>query len=286
MPAKIWSPKQNKKKFLSKGETVRSKRPYEYAWQNAKQIQKRVLQGIILLGIIYLFYLGLFSGLFLITQFNFNNASNVPSPDIENTIKNNLNRRYLFGVPGNNYFLLNTERLKKNLNNEGLGLDLKIIKKFPHTLIIEAEKTITQAAWITNEEFYLIDFKGNIKQRLENYTITSGSLPIIYDLSNNPIQNDHLDNNQLLKLIQEAANDFTSYQLPKIQLDYFKVDSINADYIKIVAKQRFEIYVNVNYERTLRSQIDKLKKSLLSGKIDLSKLEYINLRVENQVIYK
>jgi len=281
---KIWSPKQNRKHFIApRGESVRSKRPHEYAWQNVKKIKKRVWQAMILLFIIYIFYLWLYSGTFQINRFNFNNASSVPSADIENAIKANLAKNRWFGVPGSNYFFLNTNKLKQDLNNQGLGFNLNIAKKFPHTLSIEAETTISQLVLTTNQEFYLTDFKGQVKQKLENYAAASSSLPLVYDLSNSPIENNQINNN-LLKLIQEAANDFASYALPGINLDYFKVDSLASDYVKIVSKQGFEIHIN--YTRPLRAQMDKLKKSLLSGKMDLSKLEYINLRVENQVIYK
>ena len=258
----------------------RSKRTHEFDFESAVRLRKKVFVILAYLG--YLFF---YSKYFRILYLNISRNSEVATEEVENFVWQALEQSRLGLFPGDNYFFVKTKRIQDKFDEQGLLVELEIKKKFPHTLNINLTDKLGQMIWISNEQFYILNLEGIIEKQLPIKDLVNVEVPVIYDSSNVLFDiNQQLVNKQLVDLILESYQTFTSYELPVIDLDYFKVDSPDSNYIKIVTKQGFEIHVN--YLTSFGSQINKLKQSLLVGKIDLNKVNYINLRVENQVIYK
>lgn len=240
---------------------------------------------ILVLILFYLSYLFFYSKYFRITFLNISGQSETPTEEIESLIWQTLERHSLSIFPGDNYFLINIKRIQKKFDEQGLLVEIEVKKDFPHTLNINLKDRLGQIVWISNEQFYVVNLAGVAEKQLPIKELVNVKYPVIYDLSNTAFDlNDKLVNEQLIDLILEVYTTFGSYELPVIELDHFKVDSPEANYVKIVTKQGFEIHVN--YLLSFESQMNKLRKSLVAGKIDLNKINYINLRIENQVIYK
>ena len=94
-------------------------------------------------------------------------------------------------------------------------------------------------------------------------------------------------NLDIIDLIIELFYNFESYQVPLVEIESFKIPGPKANYLKVITKQGFEIHLNSIL--SLNNQLHKLKRSIEDRKIDvdrLNQIEYINLRIENQVIYK
>ena len=264
----------------------RSKRPHEYTREDAVRLRRKVFFTLIIFAVVYLLYFIFYSNFFKISQINI--AGQAQGLNLDKTISqvNQIiaaNRAWFFA--GDNFFTLKTKMLEDELNQTNVLASFKADKKFPRTLNISVEERLGRLLWVSLEQYYVLEADGLISGSLAVEMISSSTLPVIYDLSNEPvIPGETRVSDKQLALIMEAWLNLKNYDLPQIELAYFKVDSSQANYVKIVTREGFEIHLN--YLAGFDSQIKKLKKSLASGKIDLNNIHYINLRIENQVIYK
>lgn len=281
---KIWSPRHiNNQQTIKPELALRSKRPAEYKANETKKIRVKVFWSMAFFVILYLIYFLLNADKFQVSRINAQIKDSQDSAMLEQSIKEYLSGRKMLVFKKSSYFLLNTDGILTWLNKQGLGLGVSVRKNFPDSLTITKEEKVSQLVWVRGEQFYLVGTDGKVIHRLERYGVATGTLPAVYDLSNAVI-GEKAASPKLLSLIEETLNKLPAYDLPGAQLDYLKVDSPSANYLKIVTKKGFEIHVS--YDKPLDTQLAKLKKSLLAGKIDLNKIQYINLRIENQVIYK
>jgi cell division septal protein FtsQ len=264
----------------------RSKRTHEYGREEAADMRKKVYRILSALLIFYLIYLFAFSSTFRITNLNLSgSAGETQNGDIEKTIWQALERRRFIIFPGNNYFFADLKNIQQQAEQANILAELSLTKKFPHTLNVGLVTRLGKLVWVAGEQFYILELGGKITSQLMIKELVNVKMPVVYDLGNTPVVlGQETVNSRLVALIADLYTNFGKYDLPAMDLDYFKVDGPGANYVKIVTKQGFEIHVN--YLNSLENQFAKLKKSLLAGKIDLTKVNYINLRVENQVIYK
>lgn len=264
----------------------RSKKIHEYTREDAVKMRRKVFLILALLAVGYIFYLFFYSDYFKISQINFSGqveglkTEEATAKAYEIMVDNSS-----WTFSGQNYFTIKTSRLAEELNQTNALASFKVAKKFPRTLNIEVEERLGRLLWVSSEQTYVLEADGLISGSIAPEEAAKASLPVIYDLSNTFVTTSETRvNEKQLGLIMEAWLNLKNYDLPQIELDYFKVDSPQANYVKIVTTKGFEIHVN--YLNTFDAQIKKLKKSLASGKIDLNNINYINLRIENQVIYK
>lgn len=263
----------------------KSKRTHQYLLEQAKKLRFKVLTfSLIILGLL-IFYLLFYSSLFKLDNILVTNDNNTSFNDAGNTVTTLLKSNYWLIFPQDNYFLSNKRYIKEKIGEIYPLAEISIDKSFPSTILINLKQKIGQSIWIVNEQSYLIDSQGKVIKQLPSNDFTSFKIPIIYDLSNTRVNLNELTlDSKVLDLILNIQQDFNSYNLPKIELDYFKVDSPKVNYVKLVTKQGFEIHFNTLL--SLDKQIFKLQRSLGAGKIDLTNISYINLRIGNQVIYK
>lgn len=264
----------------------RSKKIHEYTREDAVKMRRKVFLMLALLAVGYVFYLFFYSDYFKISQINFNvQIEGLKTEEATAKAYQIMSGNRTWPFSGQNYFTLKTGRLEEELNQANALASFKVSKKFPHTLNIDVEERLGRLIWVSSEQTYVLEADGLISGSIASKEAAKASLPVIYDLSNTFVTTGETRvNAKQLALIMEAWLNLKNYDLPQIELDYFKVDSPQANYVKIVTTKGFEIHVN--YLNTFDAQIKKLKKSLASGKIDLNSIHYINLRIENQVIYK
>lgn len=264
----------------------RSKRIHEYTAKDAARVRRKVFLALAVLAAIYLFYLFFYSAYAKISQFEFIAGNqDIKTEEVVDKIKVIMARHSNLIFRGDNYFTFKTGRLAAELNQASALASFAVSKKFPRTLVIQIEERLGRLLWVSLEQFYVLEAEGLISGLINQAEALSANLPRIYDLSNTPVVAGQTRiNQQQLNLIMEVSINLKNYDLPQIEQDYFKVDSAQANYIKIVTKKGFELHLN--YLNSFDSQIKKLKKSLASGKIDLNNIHYINLRIENQVIYR
>ena len=283
----FWSNYQKKSApYYGSAGRPRSKRPFEYTREEARRFRQKVFLGGSLAIFLLIFYFWFYSDNFRIRQINIEgNLQQISAAEMRGVVEAALKKSSFFLFPGNNYFFVSRRLIEKALTDKNILAAVEIKKDFPHTLNIKVKEKLGRLIWVSGEQLYLLELSGKITGKLEARDLANIGVPVLYDLSNATFDlNQPVVNPKLVDLISQIYTDFSGFELPVMELDYFKVDSAQANYVKIVTKRGFEIHVN--YLSSLAEQFDKLKKSLLFGKIDLNKINYINLRVENQVIYK
>ncbi len=283
MPKVVWG-KSSKAKTLN-SLANRSRRAYEFSQAEAQVFRKRIFLILGVLILLYGFYLVFYSQYFKLTTVKVKGqVEGLSSEEIQNSASGYLQSGKGFW-PKNNFFLIRLEEIRKFLQGKYLLVDLELKKEFPRSLTIQLKQKLSRLVWSTGEVLYILELNGSFSAKLEARELINAGVPVIYDLTNSPVVlSQSLVNQRLVSLILEIYQNFESYQLPALELAYFRVDGPTANYVKIVTKQGLEIHVN--YLNSLSRQMAKLQKSLAAGKLDLSKTSYINLRIENQVIYK
>jgi len=279
----VWS--SYRQKTSAPSLRVRSKRLHEYDLESAGKVRRKVFLAVVVLAAIYLVYFLVYTKYFRFADLNVTGQTDIDQQRVTELIWQNLHQ-FRGGIfPNDNYFFFSSNRIVKAFDAEALLVDLSFVKKFPHTLNVTLKQKLGHLVWISSERYYVINLEGLVEKQLPIKELVNANVPLVYDLSNTILDIGFGNvNQQLVDLILEVYATFNNYNLPAINLDYFKVDNPQANYVKIVAKEGFEIHVN--YLSSLAGQLEKLKKSLAAGKIDLKGINYINLRIENQVIYK
>jgi cell division septal protein FtsQ len=79
-----------------------------------------------------------------------------------------VNERYLKGkiLPKNNYFLIRTKKIEKNLLNKYSANAVKLTKIFPDKILIEINEKISTIIYYNGEDYYLLDRNGEIIKKI------------------------------------------------------------------------------------------------------------------------
>lgn len=251
-----------------------------------KLVKRVVLRGISLLLVIYLIYLLFFSHYFSLSNIQIT----VKTPDfntneLNDYLKTALNKKFLFIFPRDNYFLFSKNYLEKQLNEKYIIEDLIINKIFPKTLTVSLREKVTNLLYQTADKIYLIDLNGRILAEVgERIIINEKGLIKIVDESNTTVAiNQNILMPNLITLITNLNQKFNEY-FPNLSIAFYKITDPQSTFIKLVTTTGLEIHLNDRLG--LEEQLTKLKRSLESGMVDLTKIQYINLRIKDQVIYK
>jgi len=256
--------------------------------QSSEQKVKRIVfKWLLLIFFIYLVYLFLFSKYFVIEEVNIT----VEDPDfnIENftfAIREYLADSKFIIFKNNNYFLFSKRDLANSLNKGFLIEDLAISKKFPNKLNVSFSEKITNLIFETQANNYLIDLQGKINHEVGDRVVLSEKiLPKIVNEADESVNlNQYVLSPSLIQLIIDLGKNFNNYISNDITIDYFKVSTVDANFVKIVTNKGFEIHLTDNL--SVEEQLEKLSASLNNDLINLNNISYINLRIKEQIIYK
>ncbi|HAH04491.1 MAG: hypothetical protein UV78_C0015G0013 [Parcubacteria group bacterium GW2011_GWA2_43_17] len=269
----------------SAGRVTRSKRTYEYLHERAVSLRRRVLRYLGIVLIIFLVYLLFYSESFKIKHVVISGHVEAPIAEIEEVIWQSIRRYSWLVFPQDNYFFFSEKKLQRDFQKKYLLDELSVEKIPPDTLLVELIERAGQFIWVTNEVIYLFNLDGEIFKEVPAREMVNVGLPVIYDNSESLVAvGDRVLDSGMINFIAEAYEKFAEFGLPATELDSFRVDSTKANFIRLSTKQGFEIHLTPALG--LDQQLNKLKRSLEAGKIDLNKVDYINLRLDNQVIYK
>ena len=256
---------------------------YEQKKERTKKIKSVYL---VVLGVSgYLVYLTLFSSIFRLQYVNIAGNDSIPESEIKDLVFKQFESRRGLIFPGDNYFVFSEKKLRQQLEDLYNLKKLTINREDKNSIKINIEELPGRVLWVTQGKNLLIDSNGIVIREVPNMDDSLKSAPIIYDLSNVSANvRDHVVNEDLVNLALDVKQRLASFNVPSISIDHFAVDGHDATYIKLVTPQKLEIHLSPKLSTD--QQFLKLRTSLDENKIDLSKIQYINLRVEDQVIYK
>jgi cell division septal protein FtsQ len=263
----------------------RSLRVSQYEQKKERVNKIKSIYIVIFLVVAYFVYLCLFSSIFRLQYVNISGNDSIPETEIKDLIFKQFEKRRWFMFPSDNYFIFSETKLRQQLEELYNLKKLSINRDDKNTIVVNIEELPGRVLWITQSKTFLIDSNGIVIREVPNLDDSLKSAPILYDLSNVSANvRDHVINEDLVNLCLEIKQKLAEYNVPAISIDHFSVDGHDANYIKLITPQKLEIHISPKL--STEQQFLKLRRSLEENKIELSKIQYINLRVEDQVIYK
>jgi cell division septal protein FtsQ len=280
--------------------TFRIKRPFRLKKGFFKLTIFRVVNFILLVGVIFGIYFFLFSNFYNITNIEILGNQIISTDDILDIANNYLTKKTFLIFSNKNIFIFSKKEFKKRMGEYVLLDELKIEKILPNTIRINLKEREAALKWISNDQEYLVDKKGIIIKKF--YKL---SVPKIYQLDNSQQRVETEKDNflQVIDLANEDVNlgdnvlkcediNFISQLQQKFsRSDYAKLKNITVPnklpkYIIVNTEAGWLIYFNLS--ETIESQINRLD-LLVREKIkkeNVNRLDYIDLRLGESVYYK
>ena len=273
---------QHTGKRLRRGKSIRH--PAE---ANTKLLKKKVSMYLIYIFTFLIVYSLFFSFIFKIQFIQIVGNDSINTQEIENIIWEAVDKNIALALNRNNYWLLSTSYLLNSVTQEYAFEDITIKKKFPNTISLHVIERMGRLIWKTGPDYYVVDAHGVITRRLhEMRLVTSGDIPVIVDKNESEVLvSDTVLNDSMIASILEAYQYYNEYiDRDGLKFDRFEIDQKDSSFYKIFTRDGLEIHMN---DQSLAvGQLTKLKRVIDTENISFHNLSYINLRVENQVIYK
>jgi len=244
------------------------------------------LSLLIIAVILTAFYFLLFYPGFQIKNVLVSGNKKVNTQELQAIILNNSNtglvRFWLLNITSKSIFLLNTDKLDKEILEKFPAIEsLKINKEFPQTITIEiAERKPIGIFCPSADEnnCFLIDQNGIIFEPLTGYSSAS---PTDFTIVRQTFGNNQVFTGEEV-VAQNIINDIAKIQ--KNLKDNFQIDLKEALVtsplrLNVKTSENWQVYFNLDASSDINSQITKLN-LLLSGGIsasDRKNLRYINL---------
>jgi len=234
----------------------------------------------LILGTIYLIFISPF---FKIKNISAQGTDKVPAENIVNSVNHYLSGFYFKIIPKKNFLLASDKNIVAFLQDNFKELkEIKVTKKFPASLAIAAKGREKVMSYCGQDQCFYIDDEG----------IAFDEAPEIYGGRNVALKD---DSGRQIKLGDKAIDSgLISFMLKANQLLLedlnlsllnFQIDSYPTIEVRAITAEDWQIIFDIN--RDPQPQIDALK-AILDEKIkdQRSKLDYIDLRVEDRVYYK
>lgn len=188
----------------------------------------------------------------------------------------------LFFLSHHNLLLFDTKSLTDTINERYTVSNLKIIKKFPHTLAISFEDKVYRLLWQENGHNYFISPEDGIAKEVDLNFIKADGLPVIINSGAVQISQDRITDPATARFI---LNIFTNISKnTKYKIENFRVgDDIGLVEVKF---QNGPI-VKTSTQAPLDKQLEKLY-NIINIKLrdDFNKKTYIDIRYGDTVYIK
>lgn len=176
-----------------------------------------------------------------------------------------------------NIFLFNLRELENTLSGDSRIEEVTVKRIFPNKIIIIIKESQASLIWESAGEKFLIDGRGVVMTEAtdENY-------PTVYDASNiNVSPGERVASPTFIKFIKEITEGFgpaTGVNISKITILDILTD------VHILSSDGFVVYFDSS--KTAEGQLKNLTRVLGEAKKAGTKLEYIDMRLDNKIFYK
>jgi len=264
-------------------EISKSRRFNELNQERLAKLRQRVFKALLIILTGYLIYFLLLSHFFKLEYLIISGNSQTPSQEIEPLVWEALSGRRWLIIPNDNYFSAALGKINTKLSQNFVFNQLTITKQLPKTLLLKIEEKTAQFIWSSNNQYYLMTGDGLIIRELNNYQ-PQQVIPLIIDQSNaSTTVNEVVINSQILSLISQIKENLSLNPIAGIKPNAFQLTNRGSQFIKLKTEAGAEIHLD---QTNLNEQLEKLRKIVQSQHLDLSRVEYINLRVTEQAIYR
>lgn len=257
----------------------------ESTWiSQSRTVLKQYRYYLLLLSLLLLYFI-FFSNLWSVRYLVISDSSITDTQQLENSIWDQLQGAKLGIFKKNNYWLIDTEKMTNIAQTQYPYLKVEIQKQYPRTLSLNITIKNSKVVWFQNNIYYLVDNSGQLIHELKSTSINKENYTIFDDRTarNLVLGNNVLRSEDLTKIL-DIVHIYQSLGLSQLPLNRVILDDISLQTIKLLTTNNVEIHLS--YLKDINQQLQKLKTVMNQKGIDLANLQYINLKVDQQVIYR
>lgn len=263
---------------------TKSKRFTEIKKEQSDSVRKIVLKYVSLILVGYLVYFFFLSHFFRLEYLVISGNDQIPSAEIEPIIWKSLSGHKWLIFPKDNYFFASPKDITTEVAKNFVVNSLTIKKQLPKTLTIEIQEKSPRFIWSTNNNYYVMTGDGLIIRKLDNYQ-PQKAIPMIIDQSNASTSvNEIVSNSQILSLIGSVKQNLDDNPIANLTIASFQLADRGSRFIQLTTDQGTRIHIGQDLD--LVEQLTKLRKIIETNHLDLAKVDYINLQIPEQAIYK
>ncbi len=234
--------------------------------------------------IVIILYTIFYSPFLRINHINISGNNRVGQNELLDIAWQQIRTNKLFILPQNNLLLSNKDDLIKAFDSRFSFEDIKIDKKFSHTLNIEVQEKSYAFVWVENDVYYYSDIDGYIIKEISPLDIKEKKYPVVENKLENKIANNKIELDQTVFYFAIDAYNSISNKSDEYKIDKF-VLSEDQNTLKLKLVDGPEIIFNLN--NILEDQLGKLdiiKEEKLKNDFDTK--SYIDLRFGDRVYYR
>lgn len=268
-------------KFCKKGEcdAIKPRRTADGFWYEHK---KRILGGAVLLALIGFFYLFFYSALLRINKITVSGTDSFETLNAIQQITRQVAERKYFWWPADNYFIFSAGKTEEKILTELNLASIKIEKKFPQTLKIEASEKKPVLIWREKGDYFYVDSEGIVLKAVRQENINY-DLPLVgYATTTTVIVGRPVIGREQVAFIAETTKEM-GQEIKGIEVVRTTVSEEDNQIYFYTAGGWYVIFSEDN---DLQEQIENLKDFWEQKKDTLGQLEYVDLRVKGRIYYK
>ncbi len=179
-----WRKKKERRRSLSRPDTnlVEVRNPFKKKEEEKPHSIKWGLISIVLIFFIWLgamFYLPYFK----ITRVEFEGLNIIKKEELNDFVNNNFLNTNKKWWPRNNYFIVNTTKIGKEIKNNFAVEEIAVVKYFPDLIKITIKEKMTSIIYDNGYEYVLLDENGNFVKKLK---VVSDNEFVVEDFTSAP----------------------------------------------------------------------------------------------------
>lgn len=244
---------------------------------------------LIILFLVVSVYSFVFSDFLEITDVSINTNGNISVKDLQNSVDQEINGKYLKVISKKNFVFLNERKIDNRLRDDFRKIkNISVEKKFPNKLIIEIQERNLILSLCSRGDCYFIDERGYAYEKMNtNSAITDyeETIELIDESGKEVRENEYVLLPTYMEFIIFIADDLKEGTDIEILKEYRTRSRISEELI-VQTKKGWDIYLSakVPIEKSIQTLKTLLNRHLMLR--DLNELEYIDLRSENKVFYR
>ncbi len=251
-------------------------------------------QNIFILAVVFFIgtvgYIFLCSDLLVVHKFDIRGVNRVNKDQIIDIIKYDINGKIISCIKKNNYFIIDKNKISKDILKNDRLKKVNIIKRFPDKIIVEIQEYDNLVIWCKSsamEACFLVDGEIVKKQvSMDNSVVVNNRHFVIVDDTHQDISiGDHVMSEEFLKKIEILGRELVYMLDVKIEQP-FKVTSRGSYEVRFMTDEGWYIIIDLSQETKEILDIAKL----FATKVDLpsrrSDLEYVDMRFPEKIFYK
>ena len=200
-------------------------------------------------------------------------------------LQQQLGHLRLYSIPERNFFALSTSTLAQRLNTQLATQDIRVEKKFPHTVAVKISEKPRDTIWSSRNIYYALDGQGTVIGQIAAPAASQHTVPVVFDLSGTEVTaHDQVMTPVALSFITNKA--IQNEYLKTLHPQFFIVSKPMTPDIQLKTGEGWKILFDTTV--SLEDQVHALELTMKNSvpPEKRASLEYVDLRFGERVYFK